>query len=60
MRVLLFLAKGFETMEFSPFIDVMGWAKNDYSVDISVVTCGFNKQVVSAINIPVLVKKTID
>ena len=26
MRVLVFLAKGFETIEFSGFIDVMGWA----------------------------------
>jgi len=60
MRVLLFLAKGFETMEFSPFIDVMGWAKNDYGVDVSVVTCGFNRQVISAFNIPVSVEKTID
>lgn len=60
MKVLLFLAKGFETMEFSPFIDVMGWAKNDYGVDVSVVTCGFNKQVISAFNIPVSVSKTIE
>ena len=31
MKVLLFLAKGFETMEASVFIDIMGWAgiKND-------------------------------
>ena len=29
-KVLLFLAKGFETMEFSVFVDVMGWARYDY------------------------------
>lgn len=60
MRILLFLAKGFETMEFSPFVDVMGWAKNDYGVVVSVETCGFNKQVISAFNIPVSVSKTIE
>lgn len=30
MKILLFLAKGFETMEASVFIDVMGWARNLY------------------------------
>ncbi|MGX9758429.1 DJ-1/PfpI family protein [Clostridioides difficile] len=60
MKVLIFLAKGFETMEFSVFVDVMGWARNDYNYDIDVVTSGFKKQVVSTFNVPVLVDKTID
>ena len=30
MKVLLFCAKGFEAMEFSPFIDVMGWAADSF------------------------------
>lgn len=60
MKILLFLAKGFETMEFSVFVDVMGWARNDYNHDVSVVTCGFQKQVISTFNIPVIVDKTID
>ena len=60
MKILLFLAKGFETMEFSPFVDVMGWAENDYGVDITVVTCGFTKQVLSTFNIPVQVSKIYD
>ena len=30
MKLLVFLAKGFETIEFSAFIDVMGWAKTDF------------------------------
>ena len=60
MKILLFLAKGFETMEFSPFVDVMGWAKNDYGVDVTVVTCGFTKQVLSTFNIPVIVSKIFD
>ena len=60
MKTLLFLAKGFETMEFSVFVDVMGWARNDYGYDVQVVTCGFHKQVKSTFNIHVLVDKTID
>ncbi|MCL2774696.1 MAG: DJ-1/PfpI family protein [Oscillospiraceae bacterium] len=60
MKTLILLAKGFETMEFSPFIDIMGWAQNDYGYDTHVVTCGFQKQVVSAFNIPVIVDTLID
>lgn len=59
MKILVFLAKGFETMEFSVFVDVMGWARNDYGCDVSVVTCGFQKVVTSTFGIPVLVEKTI-
>lgn len=60
MKTLLFLAKGFETMEFSAFVDILGWARNDYGLDVPVVTCGFQKQVISTFNIPVLVEKTIE
>jgi 4-methyl-5(b-hydroxyethyl)-thiazole monophosphate biosynthesis len=60
MKTLLFLAKGFETMEFSAFVDVMGWASNDYGYDVSVVTCGFKREVVSTFNIPILVDKTLE
>ena len=60
MNTLLFLAKGFETMEFSVFVDVMGWARNDYGYDVPVVTCGFQKEVISTFNIPIIVDKTID
>lgn len=60
MKILLFLAKGFETMEFSVFVDVMGWARNDYAYDISVETCGFQKQVISTFNIPIIVDKIIN
>lgn len=59
MKVLLFLAKGFETMEFSPFVDVMGWAK-DFDINICVETCGFTKQVMSTFDIPVIVSRTYD
>jgi 4-methyl-5(b-hydroxyethyl)-thiazole monophosphate biosynthesis len=60
MKTLLFLAKGFETMEFSVFVDVLGWARNDYGCDVQVETCGFNKEVMSAFNIPISVNKLID
>ncbi len=43
----LFLAKDFETMEASVFIDVMGWARNDYHYGVEVV----NEPVVKADNI---------
>lgn len=60
MRLLVFLAKGFETIEFSAFVDVMGWAKTDFDCKVEVVTCGFNRQVTGSFNIPVLVDKVID
>jgi len=60
MKTLLFLAKGVETMELSVFVDVLGWARNDYGYDTEVVTCGFTKQVMSTFNIPIGVDKLID
>lgn len=59
MKVLVFIAKGFETMEFSAFIDVLGWARNDYGHNIFVETCGFKEKVISTFDIPVIVDKTI-
>lgn len=55
MKTLLFLAKAFETMEFSVFVDILGWARNDYGLDVSVTTCGFQEEVLSTFNIPVKV-----
>jgi 4-methyl-5(b-hydroxyethyl)-thiazole monophosphate biosynthesis len=60
MKVLLLLAKGFETMEFSVFVDVLGWARNDFGCQIEVDTCGFQKEVISTFHIPVLVDKTLE
>lgn len=60
MKVLLFCAKGFETMEFSVFIDVMGWAANDFHYPVCVDTCGFAKTVVSSFNVPVIMDRLID
>ena len=55
MKILLFLAKGFETMEASVFVDVMGWARNDFHYDVEVITCGFQKTVTSTFGVSVTV-----
>ena len=47
-------------MEFAPFVDVMGWGRNDYGYTIEVITCGFTKEVISAFGIPIIVDKTIE
>lgn len=60
MKILLFLAKGFEMMEASAFIDVMGWARNDYGHDLEVVTCGFQKEVISTFGVPIRVETLIE
>lgn len=60
MKLLVFLTKGFETIEFSVFIDVTGWARTDFGCKVDVVTCGLNRRVVSSFNVPVMVDKTID
>lgn len=60
MKVLLFLAKGFETMEFSGFVDVLGWARNDFGCDVTIETGGFTREVLSTFGIPVVVNKTIE
>ena len=60
MKVLLFCCKGFETMEFAPFVDVMGWARNDYGMPVEVVTAGFSKTVISTFGILILVDKSFD
>lgn len=60
MKTLVLLAKGFETMEFSVFIDVLGWARNDYNYDVPVETCGYQKTVISTFHVPIIVDKLID
>lgn len=60
MKVLLFLLKGFETFEASVFIDVLGWARNDYGLDVQLTTCGFTPKVVSTFSVPVLVDALLD
>lgn len=60
MKILLLCAKGFETMEFSAFVDIFGWARNDYKCDVEIVTCGFEKTVISSFHIPIIVDHCID
>lgn len=60
MKVLLLCLTAFETMEFSVFIDVMGWARDEANKDIQVVTCGFKKTVVSTFGVSIVMDKTID
>lgn len=47
-------------MEFAPFVDVMGWAKTDYNIDVEVVTGGFTEIVNSAFNVPIKVDVVLD
>lgn len=58
-KVLVLCCKGFETMELAPFIDVMGWARDDFRHDVEVVTCGFERMVVSAFGVPVIVDELV-
>ena len=60
MKVLLLCAKAFETMKFSVFIDVMGWARESFGNDIYVHTCGFQKHVISTFNVPVQMDVLMD
>lgn len=59
-KVLVFLAKAFETMEFSVFIDIIGWARVCYGYGLFVETCAFTKEVISTFNVPIRVDKTIE
>lgn len=60
MKVLLLCAKAFETMEFSVFIDIFGWARESFGNDVSVYTCGFQKNVVSTFGVTVQMDVLID
>lgn len=60
MKILVFCAKGFETMELSPFIDIMGWARNDYGYPVETETCGFTKTVNSTFNVTITVDCLIE
>lgn len=60
MNILLLCAKGFETIEFSAFADVMGWARNDFGCPVSITTCGADKTVISTFGIPVVMDKLIN
>lgn len=60
MKVLLFLPKGFEHMETGVFIDVFGWARDEFGMDIALETAGFTREVSSTFGVPIVVEKSID
>ncbi|EOQ95967.1 DJ-1/PfpI family protein [Leptospira wolbachii serovar Codice str. CDC] len=50
-KVLLLLAKGFESFEASVFIDVIGWNLVDGDKTTKLYTCGFTKEVTGAFGV---------
>jgi 4-methyl-5(b-hydroxyethyl)-thiazole monophosphate biosynthesis len=49
-KVLLLLADGFETLEASAFIDVIGWNLVEGDKSTELFTCGLNKEIKSSFN----------
>lgn len=60
MKTLLFLPKGFEHMETGVFIDVLGWARTRAGLDTQLETGGFQREVASTFNVPIVVDRLID
>ncbi|PLX06626.1 MAG: DJ-1 family protein [Marinilabiliales bacterium] len=59
-KVLLFLPKGFEIYEASVFMDVFGWNSLEGDKSTQLITCSYNKEVISSFNYKIIVDKTID
>ena len=49
-KVLLLLAKGFEILEASAFVDVMGWNLEEGDNSTKLYSCGFRKEINSSFN----------
>ena len=49
-KVLLFLAEGFETLEASAFIDVIGWNLIEGDGTTQLFSCGLNHEIKSSFN----------
>jgi 4-methyl-5(b-hydroxyethyl)-thiazole monophosphate biosynthesis len=49
-KVLLILAEGFEVLEASAFIDVMGWNLEEGDRSTQLFTCGLKKEITSTFN----------
>lgn len=60
MKILLLCLNAFETMEFSPIIDVMGWARDDFNCDIIIDICGFTPQIISTFGVSIMADVLID
>lgn len=54
-KILIFLSNGFETLEFSPFIDVFGWNNILSKNKIFFEVCGFGTIINSTWNTKILV-----
>lgn len=59
-KVLLLLAKGFETYEASVFIDVIGWNLVEGDGTTRLFSCGFTKEVTSSFDQKFVVDYLID
>lgn len=59
-RVLLLLAEGFETLEASVFIDVIGWNLVEGDGSTELFTCGLRKEIKSSFNQRFIVDYLID
>jgi len=59
-KVLLLLADGFETLEASAFIDVIGWNKVEGDGTIQLFSCGLRREVKSSFNQRVVVDYLIE
>lgn len=59
-KILLLCLNGFETMEFSPFIDVIGWARDDFHCEIEIDICGFTQKIRSTFGVSITADILID
>ena len=59
-KILLLLAKGFETYEASVFIDVIGWNLVDGDQSTQLFSCGFTREVTSSFDQKVVVDHLVD
>ncbi|HCL55520.1 MAG TPA: DJ-1 family protein [Spirochaetia bacterium] len=59
-KVLLFLADGFEMLEASVFIDVIGWNLVDGDKSTKLFSCGFQKEVKTSFDQKVIADYLID
>lgn len=59
-KVLLFLADGFETLEASAFIDVIGWNQVEGDGTLQLFSCGLRREIKSSFNQRVIVDYLIE
>jgi len=59
-KVLLLLADGFETLEASAFIDVIGWNQVDGDGSTQLFSCGLRREIKSSFNQRLIVDYVID